>query len=202
MVTKMRDLADEELREAVLSQIEWEPEISSTRIGVTAEDGVVTLTGVVDSFPERLAAEKAAKKVYGVRAVANDIDVRLPYERTDAEIARDALQALKAHIKAPEDKVKVTISKGWVTLEGSVDWDFQRKVAEEVVSYLGGVRGVSNLIELNPQVKASSSEVKTKIEGALRRMSELDARRIWVEVRDNTVRPRRTGRVANTLDRD
>jgi osmotically-inducible protein OsmY len=96
----------------------------------------------------------------------------------------------------------VTISKGWVTLEGSVDWDFQRKVAEEVVSYLGGVRGVSNLIELNPQVKASSSEVKTKIEGALRRMAELDARRIWVEVRDNTVRPRRTGRVANTLDRD
>jgi osmotically-inducible protein OsmY len=81
MVTKMRDLADEELREAVLSQIEWEPEISSTRIGVTAEDGVVTLTGVVDSFPERLAAEKAAKKVYGVRAVANDIDVRLPSRR-------------------------------------------------------------------------------------------------------------------------
>jgi osmotically-inducible protein OsmY len=189
MFAKVEAKADNNLREAVLRQFEWEPEITSNRIGVTAQGGVVTLTGFADSFPESLAAEKAAKRVYGVKAVANDIRVRLPYECTDTEIASNVTHAIQSNVSVPDDRIKVTVRDGWVTLEGTVDWRFQRQLAEEAVRFLGGVRGISNEIGLMPEVKPklSPEQVRTRIEDALRRSAEVDARRIRVEISDNTV---------------
>lgn len=189
MFEKVQAKADNNLREAVLGQFEWEPEITSNRIGVTAHEGVVTLTGFADSFPETLAAEKAAKRIYGVKAVANDIRVRLPYECTDTEIASNVTHAMQSNVSVPDDKITVTVRDGWVTLQGTVERRFQKQIAEEAVRFLGGVRGISNEIELMPEVKPelSSAQVRTRIEDALRRSAEVDARRIRVEISDNTV---------------
>jgi osmotically-inducible protein OsmY len=190
MSAKVQTKTDNNLRESVLSQFEWEPEITSKEIGVTAQDGVVTLTGFADSFPERIAAEKAAKRVYGVKAVANDIKVRLPYECTDTEIASNAIHAMRSNISVPDDRIKVIVRDGWVTLEGTVDWRFQKQIAEEAVKFLGGVRGISNKIEVMAEVrpKVSPEQVRTAIEEALRRSAEVDSRRIRVEISDNNVR--------------
>ncbi|HLF83484.1 MAG TPA: BON domain-containing protein [Blastocatellia bacterium] len=190
MSARVQTKTDNNLRESVLSQFEWEPEITSKEIGVTAQDGVVGLTGFVDSFPERLAAEKAAKRVYGVKAVANDIKVRLPYECTDVEIANNAIHAISSNVSVPDDRIKVTVRDGWVALEGTVDWRFQKQIAEEAVRFLGGVRGISNEIEVMPEAKPelSTEQIRTRIEEALRRSAEVDSRRIRVEISDNTVR--------------
>lgn len=189
MSAKVQTKTENNLRESVLRQFEWEPEITSKEIGVTAQDGVVTLTGFVDSFPERLAAEKAAKRVYGVKAVANDIKVRLPYECTDTEIANNAIHAIRSNMSVPDDRIKVIVRDGWVTLEGTVDWRFHKQVAEEAVKFLGGVRGISNEIDVMPEVrpKLSPEQVTTAIEEALRRSAEVDSRRIRVEISGNTV---------------
>ena len=190
MSAKVQTKTDNNLRESVLSQFEWEPEITSKEISVTAQDGVVTLTGFADSFPERIAAEKAAKRVYGVKAVANDIKVRLPYECTDTEIANNAIHAIRSNMSVPDDRIKVIVRDGWVTLEGTVDWRFQKQGAEEAVKFLGGVRGISNEIELKPELepKLSAEQVRIRIEEAFRRSAEVDARRIRVEIFDNRVR--------------
>ena len=189
MFAKVQAKADNNLREAVLSQFEWEPEITSNRIAVTAHDGVVTLTGFADSFPERLAAEKAAKRVYGVIAVANDIRVRLPYESTDTEIASNVSHAIQSNASVPENRIKVTVRDGWVTLEGTVDWRFQKNLADEAVKFLGGVRGISNEIAVAPDLRRrlSPEQVRNAIEDALRRSAEVDSRRIRVEVSGSTV---------------
>jgi osmotically-inducible protein OsmY len=186
---KLQAKTDNNLREAVLSQFEWEPEITSNQVAVSARDGVVTLTGFAESFPERLAAEKAAKRVYGVKAVANDIRVRLPYESTDAEIANNAVHAITSNVSIPDDRITVSVRDGWVTLEGFVDWRFQKNIAEEAVQFLGGVRGISNEIEVMPQIrpKPSPEDVRTRIHDALRRSAEVDARRIGVEISRDTV---------------
>ncbi|MCI0662858.1 MAG: BON domain-containing protein, partial [Acidobacteria bacterium] len=133
-------------------------------------------TGFVYSYWEKVAAEKAVKRVYGVRGVANDLQVKLPSERTDPEIARDAVQALESHVGIPGDRIKVTVKYSWVTLEGSVDWQYQKALAESVVKSVRGVLGVTNNIEVKPQI--SPSDLKSKIESALVRIAELDARRI------------------------
>jgi len=175
-------LTDTELQRDVLNELKWEPSVDAAHIGVSAKDGIVTLSGHVPSYAEKYAAERAAKRVYGVRAVANELDVKIPgsTQRTDADIAAAAVNALKSHLSVPADKIKVTVSKGWLKLEGEVEWQYQRIAAENAVRYLSGVTGVTNLITVKPRV--SPAEIKSKIEDALRRSAEMDARRITVEV--------------------
>lgn len=178
--------SDDLIRNDVLFELKWDPKITSPDIAVAVKDGVVTLSGFVRSYWEKDAAEKAVKRVYGVRAVANDIEVKLGVTRTDPEIARDAAQELQGHISIPADKIKVTVKNGWVTLEGTVDWQFQKSLAESAVKKLRGVLGVTNNIEVKPQV--TPTDIKSKIEDALRRSAEVDARRINVEIQGSTVR--------------
>ncbi len=177
---------DAAIRESVLSELKWDPKISSPDIAVAVKDGVVTLSGFVPSYWEKDAAEKAVKRVYGVRGLANDIEVKLLSKRTDPEIARDAVHELESHISIPADKIKVTVRNGWVTLEGSTDWQYQKSLAESAVKKLQGVLGVSNNIEVKPQV--SPADIKAKIEAALKRSAELDARRITVTVEGGSVK--------------
>lgn len=186
MQTKIHTEADKKLRDAVVRQLEWDPEITSQDISVSAKDGSVTLTGFVHVYSEKFAAERVAKSVYGVRAVANDIAVR-PMTRTDPEIARDVLEALKLDVTVPDDRIKTTVSGGFVTLEGKLDWNFQRDAAEACVRKITGVHGIGNKIEVKPRLAASETEVKAKIEEALRRSAEVDARRITVTAVDRTV---------------
>ena len=184
MQTMMEKGSDKQLREAVLRQLEWQPEIVSQDISVNAKEGAVTLTGFVHSYAEKVAAEKAAKSVYGVKAVANDIDVK-PMTRTDPEIARDVLGAMALDLSVPDDRLKAGIQNGFVTLEGNVEWHYQREAAESCARKVNGVRGVANKIEVKP--KPSTAEVKTKIEDALRRSAEVDARRITVSAQAGAV---------------
>ena len=180
MATTTQVRSDEAIREDVLFEFKWDPKIKSNDIAVAVKDGVVTLSGFVSSFWELDAAEKAAKRVYGVRAVANDLEVKLFWQRTDPEIARDAIRVLESHVSIPSDQIKVTVKNGNVRLEGTVDWEYQKNLAQSAVKKLRGVTGVVNKIEVKPQV--SPSDVQEKIEEALRRSAELDARRIKVEV--------------------
>ena len=184
MQPKMHTENDRFLRDAVMRQLEWEPEIVSQDISVSAKDGAVTLTGFVHTYSEKVAAEKTSKSVYGVKAIANDIEVK-PMTRTDPEIIRDVVEALKIDATVPDDRIKVGISNGFVTLEGTLDWNFQRDAAESCARKVNGVRGISDKIQLKPRV--SPTEVKTKIEDALRRSAEVDSRRIMVSAADSTI---------------
>ena len=144
-----------ELREAVESELNWEPSIDPAEIAVAVKDGIVTLSGRVPSYWERFAAERAAERVEGVVAVVNKLEVRLPSEneRTDEDIAQAAVNALKWSVLVPADKIIVKARNGWITLEGTVNWQFQKKAAEKAVSKLVGVRGVTNLVEIKPRVR-------------------------------------------------
>ena len=175
------------IRSDVLFELKWDPRIgSSSDIAVAVKEGVVTLSGFVHSYWDKDAAEKAVKRVYGVKGVANDIEVKLDSKRTDPEIARDAVHELESHVSLPNDKIKVTVKNGWVTLEGNVDWQYQKTLAESAIKKLRGVVGIINNIEVKPKV--TPTEVKNKIGEALRRSAELDARRISVEVEGSTVK--------------
>ncbi|MGO9584532.1 MAG: BON domain-containing protein [Acidimicrobiales bacterium] len=178
---------DLELRRDVLDALEWEPSIDAAEIGVAVKDSIVTLTGPVKSYTEKLTAGGVAERVKDVKAIANDVEVRLPgtAERTDADIAQAAFEALKWKTTVPDGRIKVSVSKGWVTLEGEVDWQYQRYAAVEAVHHLVGVKGVTNLIALKPW--ASATEVKSRIEGAFRRSAELDAQKVRVETQDGKV---------------
>jgi len=185
--TAMQTRSDDLIRDDVLFELKWDPKIGSgSDIAVAVKDGVVTLSGFVRSYWDKDAAGKAAKRVYGVRGVANDIEVKPTTARTDPEIAREAIQELESHVSIPSDKIKVTVEKGWVTLEGMVDWQYQKSVAESSVKKLRGVVGITNNIAVRPQVTAT--EIKSKIEEALRRSAELDARRIRVEIDGGTAK--------------
>src|SRR6185436_1280228 len=143
-------MTDAELKSAVEAELSWEPAVrSAAAIGVRVKDGIVTLTGPVESYPEKLAAERAALRVAGVKAVVNDLEVRLPsaIQRTDEDIARAAANALDWTTGIPREKIKLSVDKGWITLKGSADWEFQRSIAEDAVRNLWGVKGVINLIE-------------------------------------------------------
>ena len=178
---------DSAIREDVLFELKWEPKISdASQIAVAVKDSVVTLTGFVSSYLEKDIAEKAAKRVYGVKAIANDLQVKLTTSRTDPEIAREAVQELENHILIPSDRIKVTVRSGWVTLDGEVDWQYQKNLAESAVKKLKGVIAVTNNIVVKPKV--SPSDVKGKIEEALKRSAEIDARRVTVEVDGSTVK--------------
>lgn len=199
MATKTQTKSDNSLRDDVLLELKWDPKISSASdIAVAVKDGVVTLSGFVPSFWEKDAAEKAVKRVYGVRGIANDIEVKLFWQRTDPEIARDAVHELESHVSIPADRIKVTVKDGWVTLEGTVDWEYQKSLAQSAMKKLKGVSGVTNKIQVTP--KASAAEVKSKIEEALRRSAELDARRITVEIEGSTVKL--YGSVSSWAERD
>lgn len=178
---------DLELKKSVESELNFEPSINAAEIGVAVKNGVVTLSGRVPSYWEKISAERAAGRVSGVKAVANELEVRLPgsSERTDEDIAQAAVDTLRWSVLVPQDRIKVKVSKGWITLEGNVDWQFQKSAAEKAVRKLYGVLGVSNLIEVKPQV--SKAEVKTSIEAALKRLAEVDANRIRVDTEDGKV---------------
>ena len=173
--------SDRKLQMDVLDELRWEPGVNATDIGVSVKDGVVTLEGNVDSFAEKWAAEEAVKRLPGVKALAMDIEIKLPgsSERTDADIARAAENALTWDIAVPSDQIKVSVEKGFLTLEGEVDWQFQKSAAGRAVSRLTGVTGVSNYITVKP--KAAPTEVKEKIEAAFKRNAILDANRIRVQ---------------------
>jgi osmotically-inducible protein OsmY len=181
----MRD--DKGLQIDVLDELGWDPSVDTAAIGVTARDGVVTLTGTVRSYSEKVAAGRVTERVLGVRAIANDLEVR-PVgtgQRTDADIARAAADAIAWRTTVPEGRVKAAVTKGWVTLDGEVDWHFQRASAEDAVRHLLGVRGVINNIAVTP--RASVEDVKWRIDAALRRSAELDAKRIRVEAHDGKI---------------
>ena len=180
---------DKELRQLVMDELEFEPSIDSAGIGVCAEHGVVTLSGHVPSYTQKLAAERAAWRVKGVKAIAQEIEVRLPGDaRTnDDEIAQRALNSLAWSSAVPRDAVRVRVADGWVTLSGQVDWNYQRAAAESEVRKLTGLVGVINDITLKPA--AQMVDVKQKILDALKRHAELEARDIRVEIREGgTVR--------------
>lgn len=178
--------SDAEIRNSVFMELKWDPKVTSDDIGVAVKDGVVTLTGFVPSYWEKNAAEKAAKRVYGVKAVANDLEVKLLSSRTDPEIARDIVHELESHISIPANNIKATVRNGWVTLDGNVDWQYQKLLAESAVKKIRGVIGVANNIEVKSAV--SPTDIKSKIEEALKRSAELDARRITVETDGGTVK--------------
>ncbi len=180
MATATLTRTDEEIQQAVLAELKWDARIQPNEIGVSVKDGVVTLTGWVDSFLKKWDAEEAAHRVAGVKAVANEIEIRLATERTDADIAAAAVHALEWDAFVPPGKVQVTVSKGWITLRGEVEWQYQKNDAERVVRRLAGVKGVTNLIEVKPRV--TPSDLKKKIENALVRNAQLDASKITVEI--------------------
>jgi osmotically-inducible protein OsmY len=186
-VARIDTPTDEQLQLDVLAELKWDARVQPNEIGIAVKDGVVTLMGWVDSYPKKWAAEEAAHRVRGVKAVANDIEVRLPSfaERTDADIAMGAVRALEWDASVPVDELDVTVSKGWVTLQGEVGWQYQKEDAERVVRRLSGVRGVSNLITVKPRL--TPSQLKEKIEQALIRTAETDAQRITVDVQGSKV---------------
>jgi osmotically-inducible protein OsmY len=187
-------MSDTQLQRDVLDELKWEPSVNAAHIGVSAKNGVVTLSGHVNSYVEKYAAERAAKRVHGVQAVANEIEVKLPSssQQTDEDVATACVHALKARITVPAEKIKVTVNQGWVTMEGEVEWQYQKEEADGAVRSLAGVKGVSNLITVKPKV--SPTELQSKIEDAFKRSAAMDASRITVEVEGGKVTLRGTVR--------
>lgn len=191
------------LQHDVQEELEWEPSVDAAHIGVAAtQPGVVTLTGTVATYAEKTTADRAAKRVAGVRAVANDIEVRPlgSMKRTDTDLAQAVLRALEWDIAVPDEKIKVRVDDGWVTLEGEVALQFHRAAAENAVRRLAGVRGVTNQIRLQIMPTVKPAAVKDRIEAALRRSAEIDARGIQVDAKDSTIILR--GRVRTWAERD
>ena len=176
---------DTELQQDIMNELQWEPTIKAAEIGVSVTNGVVTLSGHVDSFYKKAAAERAAWHVFGVQAVIEEIQVRLPgsLKRTDDEITRIASDALGWNVQVPSDRITVQVQDGVLTLSGEVDWRYQKVAAEEAVRYLAGVVLVNNIIIIKPAIKTPEPDVKDKIENALQRNVLLDVRRIRVENR-------------------
>jgi osmotically-inducible protein OsmY len=170
-----------ELQREVQDELRWEPSIHANEVGVTVHEGVVTLTGRIDSFAEKDAAERAVKRVAGVRGVANDLEVVIPgtHKRDDTDIARAALDALTWNFNVPTGQVRLTVRNGLLTLEGEVDWQYQREAAFNTVAHLTGVRGVVNSIAVRPRI--TPQQIKQKIESALQRTAARDAAHIAVE---------------------
>jgi len=173
--------SDIDIKRDVEAELRWNPDIDATDIAVSVKNGVVTLSGFVRSYAQKYEAEQTAKRVNGVAAVANDVEVRLPIfnQRPDPEVARDAVEEIEKNLPYSSDHIRVIVRDGWVTLEGSVEWNYQRERAKQVVRRIRGVKGITNLIELQPRVPPV--EVKHKIEEAFRRSAELDANRVTVE---------------------
>lgn len=187
------------LKADVINELQWDPAINATHVGVAVSNGVVTLTGHLDTFAEKFAVERAVRRVEGVKAIAVELDVKLSphHVRSDTEIAQAAESALRWHAVVPHDRVSIKVEKGWVTLGGEVEWDYQRDSAYGAVRSLTGVVGVSNLITLKPQ--ATPADVTSRIRSALTRHAEREAKHIEVDVSGSTVTLR--GYVDSLADR-
>ena len=180
-------MTDQELKQHVENGLLWEPSVDTNDIGVSADDGVITLRGNVASLSEKGVAERVALRTYGVKAVANDLNVRLTgaYQRSDTDIAQAAVASLKWHAMVPDDAVTVAVSNGHVTLRGVVDWQYQKEAAIRAIWDLTGVTGATSEIAVKPRV--SPADVKNKIEAAFKRSAEVDARRVNVTAQDGKV---------------
>jgi osmotically-inducible protein OsmY len=190
----MTTTTDADVKRDVEEELRWEPSLEDDDIAVAVRDGVVTLAGYAKSYLDKWKAERVASRVKGVKAIVNNIDVKLPSssDRLDPDIARAAVDALKWNVAVPGERIKVRVEKGWVTLEGDVDWYFQREAAERAVRYLTGVKGVTNLITV--KARPTPKDVKEKIKEALERGAEFDADRITVEIDGSTATLRGTVR--------
>jgi osmotically-inducible protein OsmY len=191
---------DSEIERDVKAELGWNPDLKSTDIAISVKDGVVTLAGFVPRYIDKYEAEKAAKRVAGVLAVANDIEIRLPAvdERPDPEIAREVVTALKNQLPFSHERIKAVVRNGWVTLEGDVEWQYQRLTAERAVRPLKGVKGIINDIKTRPRVEPS--DIKQKIQQAFRRSAEVDANQITVETSGGEVILK--GKVRSWVERD
>ena len=191
---------DSDIKRDVEIELKWDPDIDATDIAVSVKNGVVTLTGFARSYIHKYHAERDAKRVAGVVAVANDIEVRLPDvdQRPDPEIAREAVEAIKRDLPVSHKNIKVIVANGWVTLEGQVEWNYQRDMAESAARRVKGVKGVTDAITLKPRVEAS--EVKRKIEDAFKRSALIDAGNVTVEATGGAVILR--GRVRSWAERE
>jgi osmotically-inducible protein OsmY len=179
--------SDKDIEKDVREELHWQPGLDATDIAVSVKDGVVTLTGFVRRYSNKRDAETAAKRVASVVGLANDIDVRVPTtdERPDPEIAREAVAAIKRRLPMSWEHIKVVVKKGWVRLEGEVEWRYQRQMAEEAVRWLTGTNGISNMIRVTPRAKPA--DTKRKIEDAIMRNAQLSANRITVEAKGSEV---------------
>ena len=192
-------LNDLQITERVRRELEWDPSVRDDEIAVSVKAGVVTLGGTVDSYAAKSNAARAAERVSGVQAVADELHVVIPtaHVRSDTDIAHAVVSALKWNVQVPSDRIKVRVDEGWVTLDGTVSWEFQRKAAARAVRELTGVRGVRNLLTL--QSSASPGDVRHRIEDAMKRQAELEAADITVDVVDGRVTLK--GRVHSALAR-
>lgn len=197
MTTATLTETDLRVRDAVMRQLDWDPEVDASAVGVAARDGVITLTGYVPDYPGKLAAERAATHVRGVRGVANDIEVRRTFERNDSDVARDATRVLELRTTVPPT-VQLVVRNGHVTLTGNVSWLFQRTAAEDAVRHVRGVLSVVNHIEITPS--SVERDVRHRIVEALHRNADLDARQVVVTVDGNVATL--TGRVGSWLQRE
>ena len=179
--------SDSEIERDVRDELNWDPDLHADDIAVSVKNGVVTLAGFTPSYTDRLEAETATKRVAGVHAVANDIEVRLPAidQRPDPDIARDAVAALKAELPISHDRIKVIVKDGWVTLEGAVEWQYQKNTADSAVRKVKGVKGVTNVVTVKPKVEPA--DLKRKIMDAFKRNAEVDANRITIEANGSEV---------------
>jgi osmotically-inducible protein OsmY len=191
---------DADLKRDVMAELAWDPAVKSTAIGVAVKDGVVTLTGHLETFAEKHAAARAAKRVADVQAIAVEIDVKLAQEhqRNDTEIALSAEHALKWNTMVPVSLVRFSVDHGWVTLQGEVDWDYQRRAVEAAIRPLMGVVGISNELTVKSRVK--SADVSRRIEDALKRQAIREAQHIRVSVKESTVKL--TGSVHSWQERE
>jgi osmotically-inducible protein OsmY len=180
-------MLDKDLKQHVENALDFEPSVDATDIGVSVDQGVVTLRGNVASYAEKIAAERVTLRLYGVKALANDLVVRLAsiHQRTDTEIAQAALHALKWLTTVPDDRVTVTVKDGWVTLAGTVDWQYQKDAAAQAIRDLTGVKIVTN--EVRVQARVKTTDVTDQIEAAFKRSAAIDARRVSVTAQDGTV---------------
>jgi osmotically-inducible protein OsmY len=192
--------SDLSIKEDVLDELAWQPNIDETEIGVTVKNGVVTLNGIVDNYTKKRAVENAVKNVTGVKAVAEEIKVQYSVndKQTDADIAKAAINAIKWHSSLPDDVVNVKVEDGWVYLTGEVEWEYQKTSAINAVEAIKGVHGVSDSITLKRAVKPV--EIKEKIKRAFERMADVEAKNIIVEVEGHTVKL--IGKVNSILEKD
>lgn len=189
-----------QLQKDVIDELTFDPAVDASNVGVTAKEGVVTLTGTVQSYPDKLAAERAVKRVAGVHGIAEEMKIEIPstFHRTDAEIAKAALAALASDITVPYGKITAKVENGWLTLEGEVAWQYQRDAAKRVVEHLFALRGVTNGITVAPII--AQADVKTKIRNAFERAAEIDANKVQVEIAGTTVTLR--GNVHSWIEHD
>lgn len=192
--------SDIQIQKEVMEEIRWEPYLNASEIGVSVKNGIVTLSGLVDSFLKKITAEKAAKRVNGVKAVAEDIQVGLSpsFRKTDAEIAEVVLNALKWHTAVQEEKIKIKVEDGIVKLEGEVEWEYQRSNAKKAIEHLQGVRSVINVITLKPTITPAG--IQQKINAAFLRSATIDSGKISAEVTGSSVTLR--GKVRSLAEKE